>query len=248
MPESKRPDIATVARYTVILEIMPPFRALQDRPGQQAGGPCSVNTALLASRTMLSWEKIDAISGLVRLPLLRPVAQPARLPERRNCAATCSRSACGAAARPRCWPPTAAATRRSISATSGRRRGVRTAFAGVGRGRKLVAISAPVERAAGRLDLSAMHRACAGCTSTASTPARPSTRARARQPASCGPTGLVVIDDFFSPRYPANTTEALRYMEKESLPLPPARRRLSTRPICAAPRRWPGTWISSPAG
>ena len=26
--------------------------------------------------------------------------------------------------------------------------------------------------------------------------------------------GLVVIDDFFSPRYPANTTEAVRYLEK----------------------------------
>jgi hypothetical protein len=26
--------------------------------------------------------------------------------------------------------------------------------------------------------------------------------------------GLVIIDDFFSPRYPANTTEALRYLEK----------------------------------
>ena len=26
--------------------------------------------------------------------------------------------------------------------------------------------------------------------------------------------GIVVIDDFFSPRYPANTTEAIRYLEK----------------------------------
>jgi SAM-dependent methyltransferase len=28
------------------------------------------------------------------------------------------------------------------------------------------------------------------------------------------PNGIVVIDDFFSPRYPANTTEAIRYVEK----------------------------------
>jgi hypothetical protein len=28
------------------------------------------------------------------------------------------------------------------------------------------------------------------------------------------PQGIVVIDDFFSPRYPANTTEVIRYMEK----------------------------------
>ena len=28
------------------------------------------------------------------------------------------------------------------------------------------------------------------------------------------PGGIVVIDDFFSPRYPANTTEAVRYLEK----------------------------------
>ena len=26
--------------------------------------------------------------------------------------------------------------------------------------------------------------------------------------------GIVVIDDFFSPRYPANTTEVIRYLEK----------------------------------
>jgi predicted O-methyltransferase YrrM len=29
-----------------------------------------------------------------------------------------------------------------------------------------------------------------------------------------GPEGIVVVDDFFSPRYPANTTEVVRYMEK----------------------------------
>jgi hypothetical protein len=28
------------------------------------------------------------------------------------------------------------------------------------------------------------------------------------------PDGIVVIDDFFSPRYPANTTEVVRYLEK----------------------------------
>ena len=28
------------------------------------------------------------------------------------------------------------------------------------------------------------------------------------------PQGIVVIDDFFSPRYPANTTEVIRYIEK----------------------------------
>ena len=28
------------------------------------------------------------------------------------------------------------------------------------------------------------------------------------------PQGLVVVDDFFSPRYPANTTEVVRYLEK----------------------------------
>ena len=29
-----------------------------------------------------------------------------------------------------------------------------------------------------------------------------------------GTDGIVVVDDFFSPRYPANTTEVIRYLEK----------------------------------
>jgi len=92
---------------------------------------------------------------------------------------------------------------------------VREALESVGAGHaKVVAISAPSRELPGRLDLRAMHQrvrfmhidgehtgtAVYGDLELANQLVRPE--------------GLVVIDDFFSARYPANTTEAVRYLEK----------------------------------
>ncbi|MBN9088283.1 MAG: class I SAM-dependent methyltransferase [Reyranella sp.] len=92
---------------------------------------------------------------------------------------------------------------------------IRTAFESVGAaGRKLVAISAPSSQLPGRLDLRALHQSVRWMhidgEHTGS--AVYSELELAHQLAR--PDGLVVIDDFFSPRYPANTTEAVRYLEK----------------------------------
>jgi hypothetical protein len=92
---------------------------------------------------------------------------------------------------------------------------MRAAFESVGAtGRKVVAISAPSSALPGRLDLRAMHHSVRWMhidgehTGTAVYSELEVANQIVR------PDGLVVIDDFFSPRYPANTTEAVRYLEK----------------------------------
>ena len=57
--------------------------------------------------------------------------------------------------------------------------------------------------------------------------------------------GIVVIDDFFSPRYPANTTEAMRYWRR-TRSISACSRSVSTRAISAGPRACRATWTSWP--
>jgi Methyltransferase domain len=90
-----------------------------------------------------------------------------------------------------------------------------TAFEAVGaKGRNIVTIAAPSSELPGRLDLRAMHQTVRWMhidgEHTGS--AVYSELELANQ--LVRPDGLVVVDDFFSPRYPANTTEAVRYLEK----------------------------------
>jgi len=92
---------------------------------------------------------------------------------------------------------------------------IRSAFESVGvRDRKLVTISAPSSDLPARLDLRAMHQGVRwmhldGEHTGAAVYGELEV---AQQIVSTD--GLVVIDDFFSPRYPANTVEAVRYLEK----------------------------------
>ena len=79
---------------------------------------------------------------------------------------------------------------------------------------RMVAISAPSSELPGRLDLRALHQAVRwmhidGEHTGAAVYAELELAHRIVRA-----DGLVVIDDFFSPRYPANTTEAVRYLEK----------------------------------
>jgi hypothetical protein len=90
-----------------------------------------------------------------------------------------------------------------------------TAFEGVGaKGRNIVTIAAPSSELPRRLDLRTMHQTVRWMhidgEHTGS--AVYSELELANQIVRTD--GLVVIDDFFSPRYPANTTEAVRYLEK----------------------------------
>jgi hypothetical protein len=92
---------------------------------------------------------------------------------------------------------------------------VRTAFESVGAtGRKLAPISVPSSELAGHLDLRSMHKSVRWMhidgEHTGSVVYGELELANQIVQAD----GLVVIDDFFSPRYPANTTEAIRYLEK----------------------------------
>ena len=92
---------------------------------------------------------------------------------------------------------------------------IRSAFEGVGAAnRKVVAISAPSSELPARLDLRAMHQSVRWMHMDGehTGPAVYGELELAHQ--IVHPDGLVVIDDFFSPRYPAKTTEALRYLEK----------------------------------
>lgn len=92
---------------------------------------------------------------------------------------------------------------------------IREAFASVGvRDRKVVTISAPSSALPARLDLRAMHQSVRWMhlDGEHTGPAVYGELELAHQ--IVRPDGLVVIDDFFSPRYPANTTEAVRYLEK----------------------------------
>ena len=92
---------------------------------------------------------------------------------------------------------------------------VRSAFASVGAAPKdIVTLSGPSSTLPGRLDFAAMHQTVRWMhidgEHTGS--AVYSELELANQIVRSD--GLVVIDDFFSPRYPANTTEAVRYLEK----------------------------------
>ena len=92
---------------------------------------------------------------------------------------------------------------------------IRAAFESVGAAvRKAVAISAPSSELPGRLDLRAMHKSVRWMhldgehTGAAVYDELELAHQLVRA------DGLVVIDDFFSPRYPSKTTEAVRYLEK----------------------------------
>ena len=92
---------------------------------------------------------------------------------------------------------------------------IRAAFASIGAAdRKVVAISAPSSELPGRLDLRALHQSVRWLhiDGEHTGPAVYSELELAHR--IVRPDGLVVIDDFFSPRYPANTTEVIRYLEK----------------------------------
>lgn len=92
---------------------------------------------------------------------------------------------------------------------------VRSAFTAVGAApQDVVILSGPSSSLPGRLDLKTMHQSVRwmhidGEHTGTAVYAELELAHRIVQP-----DGLVVVDDFFSPRYPANTTEALRYMEK----------------------------------
>ncbi len=80
--------------------------------------------------------------------------------------------------------------------------------------RDLVTLSGPSSDLPGKLDLRAMHQTVRwmhidGEHTGTAVYSELELAHRIVQP-----DGLVVIDDFFSPRYPANTTEAVRYLEK----------------------------------
>ena len=165
-------------------------------------------------------------SGLVHVPVLLRLARPAR-PAGRGHRATCSRSASGAAARRRCSRPIARATRSSTCATSGW---------------TSRPCSAPSGRSASSRPTSCRCRARRPTCRPSST-SRPCTRRvrwfhidgehtgtavyRELEFANriVNTEGIVVIDDFFSPRYPANTTEVDPLPREEPVPLPPARGR-----------------------
>jgi hypothetical protein len=92
---------------------------------------------------------------------------------------------------------------------------LRATFEGVGAaGRSLIALSGPSSALPGRLDLRALHQKVRWMhiDGEHTGPAVYAELELAHQ--IVRPDGLVVIDDFFSPRYPANTVEAVRYLEK----------------------------------
>jgi hypothetical protein len=92
---------------------------------------------------------------------------------------------------------------------------LRTAFESVGAtGRKVSALSAPSSELPGRLDLQAMHQSVRWMHIDGEHTGPVVYRELELANQIVRPDGLVVIDDFFSPRYPANTTEAVRYLEK----------------------------------
>ena len=92
---------------------------------------------------------------------------------------------------------------------------VRQAFASVGAAPKnIVPLSGPSSTLPGRLDLRALHQSVRWMhiDGEHTGPAVWAELEIANQIVNA--QGLVVIDDFFSPRYPANTTEVVRYLEK----------------------------------
>ncbi|TMJ23732.1 MAG: class I SAM-dependent methyltransferase, partial [Alphaproteobacteria bacterium] len=179
--------IATVARYAVVLEIMPPLRALQDRPD------------------MLSWEKVEAIPGWFGFhsyALWRSLLDFQKAEDVR-----------GDLLEIGVWRG------RSASVLASYRRdgetlylcdlevdgeALRAVFDTVGAASpRMVAISAPSSELPGRLDLRALHQAVRwmhidGEHTGAAVYAELELAHRIVRA-----DGLVVIDDFFSPRYPA---------------------------------------------
>lgn len=65
-----------------------------------------------------------------------------------------------------------------------------------------------------RLDLKAMHHTVRWCHIDGEHTGTAVYREMELANQIVRPDGLLVIDDFFSPRYPANTTEVIRYLEK----------------------------------
>ena len=92
---------------------------------------------------------------------------------------------------------------------------VRQAFASVAAEPKnVVMLSGPSSKLPGKLDLRAMHQAVRWMHIDGEHTGTTVWSELEIAHQIVGPEGLVVIDDFFSPRYPANTTEVVRYMEK----------------------------------
>ena len=92
---------------------------------------------------------------------------------------------------------------------------VRKAMASVGATpRNLVGLSGPSHELPGKLDLKAMHQTVRWMHIDGEHTGTAVYRELELANQIVGLDGLVVIDDFFSPRYAANTTEAVRYLEK----------------------------------
>jgi hypothetical protein len=92
---------------------------------------------------------------------------------------------------------------------------MRAAFGSVGAANpKVVSISTPSSELPGRLDLRAMHQSVRWMHIDGEHTGSAVYAELELAHQIVRPDGLVVVDDFFSPRYPANTTEAVRYLEK----------------------------------
>jgi hypothetical protein len=92
---------------------------------------------------------------------------------------------------------------------------VHRAFASVAAAPKdVITLSGPSAQLPGRLDLRTMHQSVRWMHIDGEHTGTAVWRDLEVAHQIVGSRGLVVIDDFFSPRYPANTTEVVRYMEK----------------------------------
>ena len=92
---------------------------------------------------------------------------------------------------------------------------MRATFDGIGTsGRKIVAVSAPSNELPARLDLRGMHQTVRWLHIDGEHTGAVVYSELELANQLVRTDGLVVVDDFFSPRYPANTTEAVRYLEK----------------------------------
>ncbi len=91
---------------------------------------------------------------------------------------------------------------------------VRAAFASVGATPKdLILLSGPSSQLPAKLDLRGMHQSVRWMHIDGEHTGTTVWSELEIAHQIVAPRGLVVIDDFFSPRYPANTTEVVRYME-----------------------------------
>jgi len=92
---------------------------------------------------------------------------------------------------------------------------VRSAFATVdAKPQDVVPLSGPSSTLPGRLDLKAMHQSVRWMHIDGEHTGTAVYTELELAHRIVGPQGLVIIDDFFTSRYPANTTETVRYMEK----------------------------------